>query len=207
MGMQLNAYRNAVIPPLAFVNAGQYNNPTLVTHAVTLPATIVAGRLLLMVFNPTNIVTITAPAGWTSGGALINSRIGWFWKIASGSEGATVSVTCSATTSVSATVWQISGNHASQAPESSIVSAVSADPPSLTASWGAANNMFIACFSGTVITAPTPPSGYALGATLNSGANGIGCYMVGKLSALATDDPGVFSVNTNQIWTMVVRGQ
>ena len=119
------------------------------SHTINLPAGIVAGSLLLMIVLVDGGTTITA-TGWTSvttGTSGSDISLAVLYRFADGSEGATVSITSSASEKVSAYVARIADHHASTPPEGagtgSGTASGNSNPPSLTPSWGADDNLWL----------------------------------------------------------------
>jgi hypothetical protein len=116
----------------------------------------------------------------------ISARItSWFGSISSGIEGTSVQQTTS-----------------------------TPDPPSLTASWGSAGNLWIAFVgsrgSRSLVSYPTNYSLYQTQA-LNPGGDDRGeTFMAGRQLQTATEDPGIFSFSdtsrTIVVGTLVIRG-
>ena len=146
--------------------------PSSTTHNCALPSGLSAGQMIVLILSMANAQTITgAPTGFTqlytqnsaSGAA---RRIYVYYKIATGSEGSTVSVTFSAaTTSMLSYAWSFDHCHGDIAAGTAVnttLSPQSPNPPSVTASWGSVKNLFIAILvaNGTEVTR-TPPTNYA----------------------------------------------
>jgi len=145
-------------PSFPVVAASATTNDTVAstTANVNLPAGIVAGNLLLLyltVTNPgsTNPV-ITVPSGWTQLQAAAfgsSSRGAVFWKFASGSEGATVSIVTAALATRTSVALRITGNDLTTPPQWNGASEAGVptkkpNPPNLTPSWGAKQTLWIA---------------------------------------------------------------
>lgn len=122
------------------------------THAVNLPA-VTAGDLLIMQFNFRHVSsTISSPpSGWTelgnTGSTGGNTHLYIWYKVASGSEGSTVSVTLTSAATAAAQVHQI--RNYSGSPEAGAFSSTASSSPDADAyspSWGAASAMWIVLF-------------------------------------------------------------
>jgi hypothetical protein len=200
---------------VAASNSGSTTNQN--SFAAPLPASIAAGNLLLLFYtvieDPTP-PTVTTPSGWTlfSTETVGFTRTYAFWKIASGSEGATVTVTHSGLARPASTSYRITGHDAAQAPEL-LYAANSNDPPSLTPSWGNQNNLWVAGtsgVSGTNVTAPTYPSGYSDNQLTTASSNGAGGKMATATKGAigSSDNPAAFVNNlpTNPVaFTVAVK--
>jgi hypothetical protein len=146
----------ATVYPVVAASAVTTEAVATITGNINLPAGIVANNLLVMfvaVTHATTVAAITTPAGWTmlrSSGIGAVSRDGIYWKLATGSEGASVAVTTSFATTREAIVVRISGNDPSGTPIQ--FSAISdggipsgkPNPPGLTPSWGSKSTLWIA---------------------------------------------------------------
>ena len=124
------------------------------TASISLPATTVAGRLLLILLANNNSRTTSTPTGWTlvdtqvSGGGI---RISIFAKIADGTEGGgTASSTIGGGfTNYIAQALQVSGFSGTISTDidfGTIASgtATTTNPPLATAGWGSDDNLFVA---------------------------------------------------------------
>jgi hypothetical protein len=166
------------------------------SHAVTLPSGIVAGEILLL-FYRCGVVSATAstPSGWTLGGYNSTSRLYVFWKIATGSEGSTVTVTTNASSTDYVMACRI-GN--AQGLECSLASttAPNHDPPALTVSWGAAPMLWITALSTIGSTAGmVVPTGYTL-LVNGSGTNLPYISAYRTTEGTDTEDPGPWTTST-----------
>lgn len=216
----------AGFPSVADVTESQDTGDT--SPAVTLPATVNAGDLLIaIVAGDTAITSFAFPAGWTemascdidSGGATVAAG----YRIADGTEdGGTLTPTSDPIADDSVhQVYRISAAswHGTTPPECAegITGAggVNPDPPSVTASWGATPNLVIAASAiGTTVTGThSEPSGYT---TANeklfgdAGSASVGVVTATKTTSLAAEDPGIFTLPTSTVaagsLTIIVRG-
>lgn len=165
--------------------------------SVTLPTGITSGDLLIMIvgFNQFSTVTIS---GWTQ--ASVQEYFGKyyvFYKVASGSEGATQSVSYGTTTNCVAQTYRISGNLdvGSYPPEVGVANG-SLDPPSLSPSYGSQDYLWIASAnveqngSGAYINGY--PSGYSnTGNVAISSALALGWGT--KESTATSENPSTFA--------------
>lgn len=133
-------------PTVAAVNGG---NDTVdqTSHTVNLPANIVSGNLLLVFFGSHGVPTITFPGDWTQLFQTANSSImfGAWYKVANGTEGATITVTTSNVQETAHTSYRITDYQGVPQVGTSVGAYSSLpDPPSLTPSWGAQNTLWFA---------------------------------------------------------------
>jgi hypothetical protein len=186
-------------------------NSSSTSHAVTLPTGISAGELLLMCFIRHDQGAITTPSGWTllaSADVDEKDSAAIFAKIASGSEGSTQTVAIDSSTRASAVTLLINGHRNGVSSSEIAVSSanqqtntLAPDPPSLTPSWGSAENLWLAigfCDFGS-FTFGSYPSGYALGInTVQTGAGtGNAVSVAGKLATGTSEDPGAFTISAS----------
>lgn len=196
-------------------------------HNVSMPATTTAGDLLLMFFSydSNSNPTITDPDGadgWTQLTAVNSATNGVFgsvWaKVATGSDGSTVNFASSNTQSAAAQVYRIPASswYGTIADGIEVTNAAGAstanpNPPSLTAPWGADDNLWIAYNAGgTFTSANSYPANYTNGsfANGNTGTNGASVATARRENAVVTEDPGTFTMNagnTSVAFTVAIR--
>lgn len=167
------------------------------SHSVALPAGITAGDLLIAVFGYVTLgATVTPPAGWTlvgSGGSVLALAI--YRRTANGSEGGTATFTTSASAASMHNTYRIAGQHASSNPEISAFP-TTADPPSLSPSWGAANTLWLAILAHTanspdITAAPANYTNLLKSASVSSALVG----SARRLLNAASENPGVFTAS------------
>lgn len=164
-----------------------------------LPASIAAGDLLLMIGQANGATTLTVPTGWTS---LFNPGDGTFvfYKYASGSEGATVTISGSASRSAGIVCYRITGTDGVTAPAigTLAVSTTTFDPPSLTPSWGSLKTLWlaIAC-ARTNFTASVTPTSYALQDDQLSGGSNSRVMIYSRTNQVATEDPSAYTLSSS----------
>jgi hypothetical protein len=173
----------------------------------------VAGDLLI-VFTRLGDVTLNFPAGWTAFlnqvGAATLTRSYAHFKIANGTEGASLSVTASASTGASGTAYRISDYTGT--PEVSVTTGnnVTADCPNLTPSWGLKKTLWIAMLNQHTSSVLTDPANY----TNPLPAAGLSVFhrTVRRFNEVASENPGPwgnFTTGNGFIWvgaTVAVRG-
>jgi hypothetical protein len=175
------------------------------SHTVNLPTGITSGERLYYVFAVEGTTAAPTITGWTvtqvdlgaSGGKLYHA-----YKQATGSEGSTATMTTDASTEMSGRCYRISGHDSAVAPEgtgNSGANSTTYDCPAHTASWGADDNLWFAILMVTNggRTISTYPSGSYIntGSTNSGGADGFLLGWAQKDSAVATEDPGPFTVS------------
>lgn len=155
----------------AVVNSAKSSIASATSWPVNLPSGIVAGNLLVFVIQLTSTVVIVqaTPTGWTR---LLqdtgNSYTAVYYKVATGSEGATVTLTSHSTaTSAAAIAWQISGQ-GSNVPEGIVNTHSSSTTPAadgnFTPSWGVSANTLMLAAIGLIgaIAVTAQPAGYTV---------------------------------------------
>lgn len=183
-------------------------------HTVSLPINIASGDLLIVAFSVDQIPTVTWPTGWTELFAQSNSNQVRFevrYRVADGTEGASISLTTSTSEKSSHQSWRITGYQG--APEAgTVVTGVdnAPDPPSLSPSWGVADTLWIALEGndGSILATGFPSTYPDNQRTDESGANGTGIASATRNFNAASDDPGTFTLEASEQWvanTIAVR--
>lgn len=183
------------------------------THNVTMPSTVIANDLLLVLFsnNTGSSTSVTTPSGWSLLGSNYHSdftTFSIFAKVAVGDEDGT-SVNFETSTSVTACshVYRISGWYEAIGGVEATLGApggtTTPNPPSHTASWGSADNLWIACFgAGDDDQATTAyPTNYTNGDyVISGGGNNNGCEIgsARRENTTATEDPDTFTIASNE---------
>lgn len=158
-------------PTVAARASGTSGSTAQSTHAITLPAGITAGDLLVVIFGANNSTTTitTASSGWTTGtvqNSSANASGVVFWKIAAG--GDTLSVSTGTSAQSAHTSYRITGAASTptitQTKNDSI--GTNPDPPAVTPAGGSKDYLYIAAAivsgAGVVTTnITTAPTGYS----------------------------------------------
>lgn len=162
--------------------------------ALNMPASIVAGRLLLAFVGASNDITATgAISAWTPvvSQAGTSGSVKIFGKVAAGGDTATLTGLSSATSRPCVVVAQINNWSGVLASLGSATAASTADPPSLTMSTSD-DYMWIAAIRAGTGTGVTVPTSYG-GLVSASGAGGVGCVSIATRALTATtENPGAF---------------
>lgn len=194
------------------VDAGR--NTTNVTASsdpwtVNLPGTIGAGNLLVLYARAASAVTFNTPSDWTVSTFVNNDTsdasddvTSMFWKVATGSEGATLSLDLSAAAKGAALCWRITGADTTVEPdeEGAVGTGANANPPAITPPGGSSDYLFLACIGldGETQTF-TQPSGYSNLIQANSGTGGAASTNV-RLGGASVQRTGV-STEDAGAWT------
>jgi hypothetical protein len=186
---------------------GGNNNSNATSHTVNLPAGIVANNMLVVVFSSDGNPTITFPAGWTplfqqANGTAV--KLGVWYKIAVGTEGATITVTTSVVERTAHTSYRLSTVHAWQIMCGTATTGVTTqpNPPSSTPIYGAKDYLWIAvCGYDVNRTVSTYPTNYANGRN-DYANNAAGCGVGSARRELnaTSEDPGVFTISASDDW-------
>lgn len=188
------------------------------SHTLSFPGgTTVAGELLIALLVSGNNAT---PSGWTllvTGPLNVSCVV---YKIASGSEGSTLTFTTGTSRVASGAIYRISGYLGTPEAQTSSTAGANPDPPSLTVSWGIKKTLWLAaCGSQRTIGSPAVtvtgyPSTFSGGITAaaNTGGGGSNAAGVASLNddTTATVNPGTFTLNSatpsSDTYTIGVRG-
>lgn len=202
------------------------------SHNVTMPATVTADDLLLMLFccdqDVASGLSLTTPSGWTQ--IVIQSTTGAYVvaiyaKKAVGNEGGTtvnVAITGSPNSQVAvAQTYRITGWGGTIADDIDISAIASSgfsttvDTSAVTAGWGSADNLFIVMVGAADDDAvhTSTPANYGNHISTVSGAGGdtnpgCECISLRRNLAAASDNPGSWTLTQGEAWagwTLVVE--
>lgn len=178
------------------------NSTQATSHDVTLPSTIEAGNLLVMIAR-LNTGTVGAPPGWSvlgdDGllGATSTGSQAVFTKIATGSEGATANVSASGAAGCVAITYEISG----WSDVVALVADATEDPPNLAPWFGAQDTLWIANMASlrtndwSVSAAPTNYSNLLEAANPSVSASSVGMVSAERTLNAASENPGTFTIS------------
>lgn len=205
---------NRLAPVVAGAVVGDTGASPLTSSTVTLPSSVAAGDLLLIVTIPsTSGVTPSTPAGWTAltWGALTGCGTAVvFYKQAAGGE--TSQAITHASARLAWVAYRITGWDTAKAPEvgtAATGSSVNPDPPSISPSWGATrNDLFIAASAvnnGNTGATSAYPSGYSNGQTTRTQKGDSSDVRISSAekrttSMVSSENPGTFTTTTGN-WT------
>lgn len=222
LGMLLNAGAYAAFPAVASTTPSTNDDTT--SHVISYPATVPAGALVVVHFNCTNTgCNPTTPSGFTAIKASTNYTSGDFCgdasifaKKAAGTEGGTTFTITSAQAGAdtSATLLQVITGWGGDATITNDIvcsttfatttGTVNPDPASVTATWGSADNLFIAtaftCDDDSV--ASVAPTNYSGLQTVQAGGgvnDGPAQHLATRQLASDADDPGTFTISINDV--------
>lgn len=202
----VTASPDLAFPTIAGTVANTADATAATSRAVNLPSGITSGELLLM-FMGSGAATTYNATGWTDLLAS-NAVYGILYRIADGSEGATVTVT-TASTKLACIVFRVTNWFGSGIPAKTTLvsgSSTAPDPGALTPAWGAADTLWFAFEgSGNGATATVYPTNYAdnqttVAATGGSAATRGGAAVATRNLNNASDDPSAFTISTSASW-------
>ena len=195
--------------PQVAAHIGQTFDPAATTHNVTMPSTVNAGDLLIVLLVWSNTNSISNPSGWSNlfQTSFSGRRGGGWLKVAAGTEGSTnVNFSTSSSSKMAARVYRVTGWFGDaagvEATGAATGSGSTPNPASLTPSWGAAETLWLAnAHAWTDATSVTSyPSNYSNGAfSIVNSENAIIASARRELSA-SSEDPATFTLNDSGNW-------
>lgn len=191
------------------------NGSTAATNKVcNLPTGIASGHQLVLELRSAGADTHSTPTGWT---ALVlnnnadasNDVVSVFWRIADGTEGATVTVTATASLKFAAICWRITGAGTPQISAAATGASATPDPPSFTPTGGAQDYLWlwVGSWEGEQTSPPAGnPTNYSNpfgAATGEGGAIATNCRAAGATRQFnaATEDPPSWTISVIDDWT------
>jgi hypothetical protein len=194
------------------------------SHAVTMPAVVNAGDLLICLLASDNDSAVASPAGWTQVASVANGtavRFTAHLKVADGTEdGATANFVTSAPEQGAAHVYRITGHAVGtiSGPEQAGYSIAAAtgtsttpNPPALDpATWDVESTLWLAIFAIDNVSGGMTGPAYYSDATVSEPV-GLARASLGsarRIHAVAVEDPGVFTNWATQAWvaaTLAIR--
>jgi len=188
------------------------------SHVINLPAGAIGNLFVIIIDKGSTSATFNALAGWTEllDEALANG-LAILYRVADGTEGATITLTSSAATRTASIAYEISGaeDPVVQAPQigtTATGTSLTPDPPAVTPTGGAKDYLFITfvgmageeadddTWGNTPPTnyTPTPPRQKSCG-TAGTNLGGLIVSAERELNA-STENPGTFSVDVSAAW-------
>jgi hypothetical protein len=210
--------------------SGQPGSTAAQNKVCPLPATIGAGDLLIMTLRSAGADTHTTPAGWTAlvlnnqaDASTANQTTSIFYKLATGAEGANVTVTCTTNLKFATIARRITGaaDPTTQPPQLSTIAvattATSINPTVVTPTGGSKDYLFlwIGCWDGEQSNPPAAaPTGYTNVVWANTGTGGAtttNCQVVGysRQATVALEDAPALTISAapsgSSAWTMAIH--
>jgi len=190
-----------------------YSGANASTHAVTMPAGVVVGDLLIMFFVSDAPLsrTYTKPPGWQDAIFDSSNQCGLvvFYKKADGTEGATETVTINSSEAACAVTYRIDNMRdpdvkRPQASSGATGASDKPDPdalrptPASTGVWLAAHG-----HDGNLRTTDAFPTGYSNGQSIEIGTLGgcgVGTAQRENNPVIGTEDPAAFTISASDQW-------
>jgi hypothetical protein len=193
--------------------------PGSTTHSVALPASLTAGRILVLAVQSADLnVGLTGLEGWTERYENADGYVrGVYARIVDGTEGGTLVLSTTSATRISAVAFEVSGAYS---PSLSSLVAAGVDyisstnypraSPDLESGWGSADTLWLSVFmgdsTGTLTTAPTDYAEVASVVPTSTSSSHI--YVYSRELAAADEQPGDWTFATlraSSIVTLAVR--
>lgn len=191
------------------------------SHAVTMPATVNSGDLLVCLFANDGNATVTTPSGWRAvdSATTPSSRVrgGIYAKSADGTEdGTTVDFVTSASEQAAAQVYRITGWGGDVTNDVAASTAATSDdgnpdPANLAPAWGAKDTMWlVVSFTSTNNAISTYPTNYTNGQQASSGAATTAAQSASARRSLnaSSENPGTFTYASTvayAAWTIAIE--
>ena len=195
--------------------------PAATSHLVLMPATVDPGDLLIMLVSFRDFPASATPGGWTPLFAATSGLAEFtaYAKDAVGTEdGTTVDVTTGSNATGAAQVYRITNWEGTLANgvevgTSAIASSSGPNSPSLTASWGVENNLWLAVASGSDddVACSAQPSNYTICIdTMSLGGGNLSAqvYSASRENPVDAENPAAFLLASSEDWvanTIVIR--
>lgn len=182
--------------------------------SVSLPTGIVSGNLLIALCVLFDDRTHTWPAGWTElydadTGSQSSSAA---YRVADGSEGASITVNFGGGSSASAHITMRISNYQGTPEVGTAVGGISTspNPPSITPSWGSDDILVLAMVGArTTSVVSAAPSSYTDLLTVAAGGSGPSAAIARREVTGTTEDPGTATLPSSVEWTtntLAIRG-
>ena len=185
-----------------------------VSTVVTMPSGSTTGDLVIICASKdgSGLFTVASGTGWTTATNATDgsAALGVFWKVFTGS-GDNLTLSHASETTVYLG-YRITGHNSQVEVGTAATGATNLpDPPSLTASWGAEENLWIATYGWDGNRTNTSyPASYGSNQITNNGtgAGSNGAAMTSQQLSAATENPGTGAISVSDGWiaqTIVVR--
>jgi hypothetical protein len=177
------------------------------SHSPCLPSGIAVNKLIVVIFSAQGSQTITWPAGWTalctSTAQAGNLQGETRYRIADGSEGSSISVSTSGSTRTAHQAYLIGGWGGTSSDVAcgtpSANNGTNPNPPALTPSWGAADDLWIvplAARGGGTISADPASYTNGFGSSTGTGTTDAQTRSARRNLNATSDDPGTFTMTS-----------
>lgn len=209
----------ATFPTLAAAPTTTIRDTSATDDVCNLPASIAAGDLIILIHAKDLDGTRTFPGSWVEikdVTIVATASFGAAYLIAAGGE-TTVTVTTTASDRMVCIAFRIAAAnwHGTTPPEISTGTtgtSAAPDPDAVTASWGSADNLFVAISArdeSALQTTSAYPTNYGANNTEVVNVSSGACISIGTRElAAASDDPGAFTITASEQWdsfTLVIK--
>ena len=191
------------------------NGSTAATNKVcNLPTGIAAGNRLTVLLRSAGADTHSLPTGWSwlvqnNAADASDDVTSIIWKIADGSEGATVTINGTASLKFASIAWRITGGGTPQISAAATGTSTTPNPPSFSPTGGAQDYLWlwVGAWEGEQTSPPSgSPTNYVNPFGANSGTAGTvatNCRAAGASRQLnaATEDPPSWTISVSDDWT------
>ena len=202
--------------PVDSARATTDGSTSTTAQALNLPGGISAGDVLFAIIRCPTDTLFTWPGDWS---VISNSNkvdasddtTGVAWKIADGTEGATINITLGTAGRMAGLCYLITGADTREFPASAVGSATQPNSPTFTLAGGVTRDVLwlslFGCDNAETLT--SGPAGYANATVIaNTGAAGAGQCTVGgaslQVTADLTEDPGAWTLGSTSVWTAYI---
>jgi hypothetical protein len=184
------------------------------SHPVRLGQTPTVNDLLIVAFTSIDDNGVTWPSGWTQLSTTVTgagTRLSIRYKVNATETGSITLTTAASSVSASLAIVISAGTYI-QVPEvgTAATGTTAPNPPSLTASWGVADNLWIVFGGSDGAGTLTYPAGFVRNRTTVASTTVANCAMAARLEQTATEDPpawaGFGAAVESVAQTLVVSG-
>ena len=197
-------------PTVQSITAFTQDDGVSTTYAVTMPATVDADDLLIIIMGTDRDTTATPPTGWTelqdfSSANSVSCHI-FVIKAVGNEDGGTADVVLLNNRAAAAQTYRITGWSGTltdvEVGADTFANNANPNPPSLTATAGADDNLWIAVDAvDDVVTVDTAPTSYTnLTETSPGSVPDCGLGTARRELNAATEDPGTFTNSASDNW-------
>lgn len=203
-------------PSIAGTGATTAGSTAATNKACVLPASIAAGNLLILVIRSAGADTHTTPTDWNDlvkndGTDASDDVVSIFYRVATGSEGTSVTVNGTGSVRWAAISWRITDHNSAQAPQASTVASgtnTTPNPTTCTPTGGAKDYLWlwVGTWEGEQTSPPTGnPTNYSntLGSdTGTAGAVTANCRVgvASRTNNASSEDAGSWTISASDDW-------
>jgi len=201
--------------PVDAGRTGTAGSTAAVNKVCNLPASLVGGDILVLILRSAGADTHTTPTDWTDlvkndASDASDDTTSIFWKVATGDEGATVTVNGTASLKFAAHAWRVTGGSAGPAVSTIVTgSSTDPDPGSLSPAGGSKEYLWfwLGGWEGEQTSPPAGnPTNYSNPVGASSGTAGLvatNCRVAGatRQNTTATEDPPSWTISASDDWS------